>query len=202
MKVRGVIYVVIVLGLCIALSVVVLRDVRIEINKIELPWIAGTFMAIAAVATSVVAYLAWRSNRTANRAIARTEEQDKIRSGHAIFQIERQAIELVDALSRLAQEGHDQGAKKGLPDNQTFRVKTPLSDEVKDKSRSFLDLFQIVGASILNEQRHNEIRLAAAQLTRLLKHPDPHVKDIEEALNTVTDVLHVEDTRDKGAGED
>ncbi len=81
-------------------------------------------------------------------------------------------------------------------------MKTPLSDEVKDKSRSFLDLFQIVGASILNEQRHNEIRLAAAQLTKLLKHPDPRVKDVEEALNTVTDVLHVEDTRDKGAGED
>ena len=114
--------------------------------------------------------------------------------------MERLAFELMNDLIRIAEHGHKQGANKGLHDKETYRVLIRLSDDVKATSRSFIDLFRAVGSSILDERRHDEIKLAAVGLTMLLKSENPRVKEVENALTALTDVLHVEE-EDRGEEE-
>lgn len=193
MKVHSVAFLIVIIGLCVVFSVVILTGISISIIKIEIPWIIGTFSAIGAIATAVVAFLAWRSNKTAIWAISQNEEQDRIRSKHSIFTMERLAYELISELIEIEEAVQTKGEQEGIPEKHRYQIPIQLPDKAKNTSRSFINLFQAVGSFILDEQRYDQLKYTTVKLTNLLQKKDLCIEDVKDALTAVTYVLHIDD---------
>ncbi len=183
-------------GLLIALVVVALSRLPVELTVIRIPWLTGTFTALGAIATSIVAFLAWQGNRAALRSIQKSQQVDAMRSRHSVFQMERCAIQLLTDIAAAVEEGREYGRKMGLPEEAYGPVPVYLSQTTVGAIKAFLDVFQALGMNMLDELRFLEVRATAAQLAMLLKpsaKPRPKLEQLESAYNCLIEMIHVEE---------